>query len=667
MKPLNTDKTILLDEENRKIIFLGDPTKDDFEIPYNQQWDLFMLLVSANGAECATVCLENELHAHNPSDMSTDSPIKGFVSSLRRDLNRIGIPCNSGNEEDPDKITIKNRRNRGIGRNTGSYCLLIPSPEKRNEKQIADLFWKRYEYLSAQKEGQNKQLEINAKLGEVYQIPLMQKDGEDCEWSIETHDGYSQNILIEAPNGYGKTTLVKSILLSSICGYRNDLSEEEKTKYLEIKDFHNISDDYFCLFIECKNIDFTNKDNNDKKDDKEWIYDCMSNPKSIGIDKYIDGESFNELLKKYNLSKRLIIIIDGFDEIKENYRELLLSKIKDFQKDSDYGLHSKIILTTRPLFWNIDFDGYGYRKYSISNRNILEDRNVFMNYVNSYSFHHNNVDTGLLFEYVSNNYYLSKIICVPAIIVWIIREQQMKSETLLTVERIIGQMMLRYNSTELFVHTEQYKRVYEEIAYKYLCLNSDDTGLSILNTEIISFVRSCIDDITQEGNRRFNKIFSPEKTDDENLGEVFFTNVALMEFENQKLKFTSDVFAYHLAARSILRLFRRRIGEPNLNGKLNALPIKYRYYVMVLASSLAEYLTDNRFFEDFGSYDIDSKDKVAKEFFNYINGRLSSSDCNEKERIYIKEMLVHIKNKYYGENVYTDRNINIDISLLMEQ
>lgn len=663
MKPLNTDKTIMIDEENRKIIFLGDPTKDDFEIPYTQQWELFMLLVAANGAECATVCLENELHAPNPSDMSTDSPIKGFASSLRRDLNRIGIPCNRGNEEDPDKITIKNRRNRGIGRNIGSYCLLIPSPEKRNKKQIADLLWRRYEYLSVQKEGQNKQLEINAKLGEVYQIPLMQKDGKDCEWSIETQDGYSQNILIEAPNGYGKTTLVKSILLSSICGYMNDLSEEEKTKYSEIKDFHNISDDCFCLFIECKNIDFTNIDNNDKK----WIYDCMSNPKSIGIDKYIDQESFDELLKKYNFCKRLIIIIDGFDEIKKIYREKLLDIINNFQTDSDYGIHSKIILTTRPLFWNIDFDSYRYRKYSISNRNILEDKNVFMNYVNSYSLHHNNVDANQLFEYVSKNYYLRKVICVPTIIVWIIYQQQMQSDVWETFERIIDQMMLRFDDTRLFVNKEQYKRVYEEIAYKYLCMNSDGTGLSILNTEILSFVRSCIDDIAQEGNRRFNDFFSPKKTDDENLGELFFTNVALMEYENQKLKFTSDVIAYHLAARSILRIFRRYISEPDLNGKLNALPIKYRYYIMVLASSLAEYVTDTRFFEDFGSNAKDIKFKLAKEFSEYINGRLNSSDCNDREKIYIKEMLVHIKNKYYGENVYTDRNINIDISSLMEQ
>ena len=60
-------------------------------------------------------------------------------------------------------------------------------------------------------------------------------------------------------------------------------------------------------------------------------------------------------------------------------------------------------------------------------------------------------------------------------------------------------MMLRYNSRELSVHKEQYKRVYEEIAYKYLCMTGDGRGLSILNTEILSLVRGCIDDIEREG------------------------------------------------------------------------------------------------------------------------------------------------------------------------
>ena len=139
MKPLNIDETIVLDEEKRRILFLDDSSKSDFEIPHNQQWALFLCLVAAEGTECDTVWLEEKLDAYNPSGKSSDSPIKYLATKLRNDLINIGIPCNKGDEKDPNKITIGNKRNRGIRGNTGSYTLILPKIKNKTEKVIADL------------------------------------------------------------------------------------------------------------------------------------------------------------------------------------------------------------------------------------------------------------------------------------------------------------------------------------------------------------------------------------------------------------------------------------------------------------------------------------------------------------------------------------------------
>lgn len=650
MKFLNIEETIVVDEEKREVLFLVDASRN-FKIPCNQQWDLFLLLLSEEGQECSTSGLETKLNVFSSSGKSADSPIKTLANRLRKELNEKGIPCNGGKEEDANKIIIKNRRNDGIRENTGAYTLILPKVEKKNEKILADLYWTRYENLSVQKEGEHKNDELIAKIGDVYQIPLMQEHDHDCEWSIENTDVYNQNILIEAPNGYGKTTFMRSILLAATYGYRSDLSSSERQKYGKIRQFHRIDDSYLCIYIECKNIDF---DRLREEDEKGWIYENLAGMESIRIDKYIDKGNFESLIKTYNMSKKLILLVDGFDEIKAEYRSILIKKMNDFQRKKDFGCYSRVIMTTRPLFWEIDFNGY--KKYTISNRNIIEDKDVFLKYVRGYSRNNKSLDAEQLYTYVINNHYLKNIVCTPAIIVWIVREYHVGA-FYESMERIIEQMMLRYKSRELTVHKEQYKRVYEEIAYKYLILTENDEGLLYLDTEVLSLVRGCIDKIELEGNRKFNKIFSDENKDDEELGELFFTNVALMEYLDGRIKFTTTVFAYHLAARLILRTFNGENYKVTVYKRLSEIPYQYRYYVMVIASSLALHLTDTRFFEGFGVNASDIRFDLADDFFEYIQDRWNDSKCDKDEKMHIQKAIAHLLLKYYGDNVFTNRNM----------
>ncbi len=646
MKYLDINETIAFDEEKKKILFLNPKDeKKSFSIKNTQIWNLFLLLLSKDGKEYKTTELALKVIG-NP-----DGDIKQLIYKLKQELNNRDIPCNcKKDEKDPTKIMITFNENNGILDNTGSYTLILPKRKNNTERVLTELYWNRYEKLSAQKEGEHKTDEIIAKIGDVYQLPLIQESGKDCRWGINNRDLFNQNLLIEAPNGYGKTTFMRSLLLVSTYIYREGLSPKEKQKYELIKQFHGIDDTYLCIYIECKNID---SDELENPIDSNWLYECLSKIESIRIDRYITRETFDNLIRDYNLTKRLIILVDGFDEALAENRLKLIKRLNEFQQDEVLGCNSRIILSTRPLFWNVKF--YGYKRYTISNRNIIDDKKTFLQYVKSYLSNSNANDAGALYEKVIQNYYLKEIACTPAIIVWIIREYMRNGAFYESMERIIEQIMLRYKSRELTVYKEQYKRVYEELAYKYLCLAETDEGLEYIEAEMLSLVRACIERIELEGNRKFNKIFADNKTDEE-LGELFLTNVALMEFLNGHIKFATPVFAYHLAARKILRAFKEG-NNSDVCEDLDLLPCQSRYYVMVIASSLVLHLKDDRFFEDYGSNATEVRFEMSPVFVNYLKRRWNALDCTDYEKQFIQNSLAHILLKYYGDNVYTNRNI----------
>ena len=654
MKYLNIDQTIIFDEEKREIRF-EDGKNKNFILPSDQQWDLFVLLLENEGQECLTTSLVSKLDVSFNEKNPTDS-IKTLIYRLKKDLNKKGIPCNPGKETNDDKITFVNKKNRTInGIQHGSYMIILPKIKKKNEKLIADLFWKRYEFLSAQKEGENKNSEIVASIGEVYQFPLLQESGADFKWNIEHKNDFNPNILIEAPNGYGKSTFMRSILLSANYSYIEGLTEKQHEQYNKINKFHGIGENNFFIYLECKDIDFERLD---RVGNIEWIYNTLSSTESIRLDRFLDISEFIELIKNYNLSKKLVILIDGLDEVSFVHRKSLIGKLNEFQHDKEYGFNSRIIMTSRPLFWQIELGGY--RKYTISNRNIIEDSAVFRSYICAYTKNYKNIDTEKMYLYVSENPYISEIVCTPAIIVWIIREYHNNSDISVSIERIIEQMMLRYNSRELAVYIDHYKRVYEQIAYKYLCLSEDGEGLPFLNSEVLSLVQGCIDTIVFEGDKQFNRVFADDNKNDEEIGELFFTNVALMEYVNNRIRFTTLTYAFHLAARHILRYFAKENCKDVVVQALDDIAVEYRYSVMVVASALVLHISDTRFFKGFGTNALDYRFDVVEIFSKYLREKWNSESCSVKEKELIQDAIAQILLKYYGDNVFTNRNVSDD-------
>lgn len=644
---LNSAETIWVDDEITIIFENGKKSK---EIGDANRWKLFKILVKNRDKLVGYSDIELAVWGYCSEPGKPRLDVRGVLKELKQELAGIGVL---------KEITFDNERNVW-NRNSrkGGYTMFLPKSNNTSEKVLAGLYWERYESISAQKEGQRKIAELTVNIGEVYQIPIIQDEKNDVEWSVNNTTGFKNNILIEAPNGYGKTTFLRSILLASSYKYRDNLSEAGKKQYEKIKSFHNIDNDMLCLYVECKHISLAQLSN---FDDVDWMYDALANTESIRIARFISAEKFSKLIKDYNENKRLIILIDGFDEIEAKYRFELLEKLNIFQKNSEFGCNSKIIMTSRPLFWNIEFADY--IKYSISNKNILEDEKTFLNFVDGYSRNYKFDKGKELYGDIKNNYYLRKLVCTPAIIVWLIRQYQVNEEFYVTVERILEQIMLRYNSRELTAYKDQYKRVYEEIAYRFLCLSENEEGLLYYDAEILSLIRSCIEKIATEGDRRFNAVFSIDNRKDEDLGELFVTNVALMEYQNGKIKFSTIVFAYHLAARAVLRCLKIENYKDAIINTLDNIYYTHRYFVMNVAASLALHLTaPNGFFESngWGEDAIDAGYNIADVFFEYLHNKWNDSECGIDEKECIKEAIAYIVNKSYGENSYTNGKINKD-------
>lgn len=663
MKYLNANATIIIEEEKREISFSEKKENNKVTLNDTKQWNIFLYLLKNEGKECFVRDMELRFDIINPSNEQNKSGIKQYICNLRVDLNKMGIPTNKHREEDETKISIKNKRNSTLnGRRNGSYTLILPKTEHTSKKTfipesvIARLFWNRYVNLSTQKDGENKNDEIIAELGDVYQFPLMEERGCTCKWDINMDDSYTHNILIEAPNGYGKSTFMRSIILASIYPYIENLSVRKKSQYEKIRSFHGINNTDFFIYIECKDIDLVSLD---KYESIEWVYYTLSKMESINLSNYMNLDTFASVLQNHSTQGKLVLLIDGFDEISSESRLVLINKLNQFQHDSKPKISFRIIMTARPLFWKIDLNGY--KKYVISNRNIIENQDVLLNYIRSYSMiYKSSINFEKIHSQIISNSYLKNLACTPASIVWILKELLSNNEFYSTVERIIEQMMLRYNSRELTVSKDLYKRIYEMIAYNYLRLSNDDNGLTILNTELIAIIRNCIDDIKREGNKRFNRVFSSENKEDEILGELFFTNVSLLEIHNNKLRFATHIYAEHLAARDLLRQFIKEGANQRVIDWLDNLPSIYRYNVMVIASTLALHLTDNRFFSGFGNDANDIRFYAKSNFYKYLFAKLNNPQCTIKEKLLIQNAIAQIMLKHYGENVFTNRNMNSD-------
>lgn len=519
------------------------------------------------------------------------------------------------------------------------------------QKTISDLsrlFWERYEIITIDKDIDNKSSGLSYKIGNVFNAPEVQLNGQSYDWGVLS---LKHNVVIEAPNGHGKTTFLRSILLSSLFGYIDTLSGSEKKKYEEMCKYHKLDNSFFCIYLECKDMDIESL--GCEGDELEWIYKTLSNVESINIDKYIDRDAFRAIISKYNELHKLIILVDGFDEVEAEHRKKIIGMLKGIQQRNTIGEHALIIMASRPFFWKENFNGY--KRLSISSNNMQENQKAFLQYITNYSFNGKYFKPKEFYSYIVENPYLRMIACIPAIIIWIVRGYQAKSDIFETVDRVIAQMMLRYKTIDSTVHLQQYKRVYEVLAFRYLCLIHDQDGIADTRAELHALIKGCVDGIKQEGDKNFITLFSDENIPDKELGERFFTNVALMECHDRKIKFTTIVFAYHLCACYLLREIAFYECVKDVIGDFECISAEHRYYVLVIMASIAPHLSDIRFFAGFGDNAKEIQFDVAELIAEYMGNRWEDTSCTMREKEFIQKAAYQITNEQYGQNVFSNK------------
>ncbi len=639
-KYLDINRRIYADLDENRVVFIDEPNKS-FNLKNNNDHKVLRELLLKEPGYCDVTALEYMLYREVRSEeRATDQGVSKCVQKIRNMFNEKGIPCNRVKEQDADKITIENinARSGSVG---GKYRIVLPKSQGMLEKKIAGLLAENYGTLTLK-----NTKDYTFRLADVFQRPLIIEDGSERSWSEGNSDPGNMSILLEAPNGYGKTTFLKSILLSSYCDCLEDKRPETRERLREIAVFHGMDGSFLCIYMECNKMEKCEINSGNS-----WIYRMLPEGRnSNDPGKSIEEREFLDLLVKYSNNKKLVLLLDGYDEMSTESRSRIRTMIRDFRKMSALAAGTKIIMATRPIFWSSETDELtGFKRFRISNENILKDRDVFKGYVRAYSRVFRKIDSDALFDEVKKNFYLSGIICTPAVILWLLIEKNGKSNISVNelTERLIEQMIFRYKSERIQDQKSVYKRIYEEIAYRYL-LRSRDDEMDFYVSEWNGTIRGCVNRLKGDGIHEFDDY------DDDSLGTLFFTNLALVEWNSDhNFRFLSPIFAYHLAALHILRLLLSDDTGERVKEELDRLPPENRYYPLVIAASLAydNRLDDDRFYsyDDFGYPKFKKIEALAPAvFYDYIKTRLVSASGDEKKYIYAAAG--HIRNNTYGDS-----------------
>jgi len=529
----------------------------------------------------------------------------------------------------------------------GTYTLYTPTQSDWVMETISSYYWDAYSTIGAQKysgryDTSVNRYDLNKKFGEVFQTPrlISSHNGDEWNWSHES----SNNRFLVAPNGFGKTAFLRSLLLSCISDYNTELTDSEKEKYKKIKETLKfpVNNKYLPLYLECQYINFDLLEADLKNSNHSWIYLALC--ERLRINRLVSENAFFQSVSSHLESSGVILLIDGFDEIPKANRKKLYTALKKYQESTNFNSNLSVVIATRPLSITEEF--IGFDKWYLAD--VKQNPDYLRAYVNAYA---GSEKAEEIITQISKNHYLNELITTPATLVWTIKTCLDKKPVYEAVEMIMTEVMRRNNYSELRTQESAYKIIYAELAYKYLTqLTNDSKGIDCSEYDFFSWLHNTLDSLAKRGERKIIKLLDTKS--DEELEQLFFTQVALMEFDTGRLRFSTPVYTYHLVARRILSLLDS-LEPTSLLKDLSRIPYNSRYKAIVATLTLGEHCHESKF--DDISYDstTDMKQLLADMFYEYLSAKLSDSAIMKEEKKAIYAAIDDILSERYGSNVFT--------------
>lgn len=520
------------------------------------------------------------------------------------------------------------------------------------EQLLACAYYNTYGMLSEVKDRNNSRKvirKIYGKFEDVYQLPEIVSAysySKDEGWNLS--DLNNRRHVVWGPNGCGKTTFLKGILFSSSYAYRESNNERETDKMEALLEYHGLSsNDYFPVFIEASYY----ADVMAKKNDS-WVYEIVE--RQTGFDKTkITIEDFQLVLKKNNANKKLLYLIDGYDELNYEYKGDFMFVINQLI-NSEYGSNAIVIITSRPSFDTTNFNGFNY--WSIQQISFEKNKEFVKGFIESYCRCSPYFSSEKIFNMISENHYLSEMITTPEILIDVIigcakylnDENGKNSDICDIVDETIDDLIQRIDAVRSIKVNEygglsDFKTVYEVLAYDYFCGKP-----GVKDGNFTKALEDTIEKLGEENERNYRKLRN--LIDDKGkIAELFFTWMSVVKSDGTYISFLSETFAEHLAAKRFITLISKESdSDRHMVMFQNLGEAKYR--VFVILCTLSYYLKD-----------IDLQDnvlpKIGALFSSIIKKTMGEKTLQKNEMIPVRNMIIDIISKRYGENIICNRLI----------